>query len=591
MSNTEKWSSSRARSPGVSRPVNIQEIGNPGQPTELVIHNGKIYCYDSEGQTLIAGGIIQTAAIAARSIVATKIAIGQSAFTHNITHYALNYFQIYFYAGTIYFANGQSITTSEGWLNVFATTYVYYDGESALYATTDPSIVVGDDKVLLAICRPGSQWGQLVAIEYQQAAGTTIEGGQITTDSIIANKLDVISIDASGYISASYIMTGTMSVGGSGAVSPGKLSFLDTNDIEFGKVNYLGLIFDNARGVFLHNVGQAGNPGLFYMDTNNDLWIGSGANEKVRIARNSDSASCFIFDTSTGVIKYDLLGNYYPIGSNYSDGSIILKGAAAFWGDGYPSIQTTYNFGVTLIGEPLCFGMGLGLINPINSFGTGLDTGYTFSTTDGGAANEQYSQQFSMGGTGRDIDAISVVMAKTGTPAGTMVAEIFADSGGLPTGAALGTSNALTINTVVLGTHPGGYGFIGFTFGTPISLSASTVYHLVIRTIGFTQDAGVTDLYWGGDAGGIHTGDGETYDDGGSTWSAIAPATVLYFQIFPYNYFGATTISAVTDFFTVMGEDPTTTSIKLRFIQQDLGNAFQLGYRYGVLLGVFGALS
>ena len=589
MSN-EKWTSSRARSPGVSKPVNVQEIGNPGQPTELIIHNGKIYCYDSDGQTLIDGGIIQTGAIAARSIVATKLAIGQSAFTHNITHYSLNYYQVYFNAGTIYFANGQSVETNGGWLNVLSTTYVYYNNNADLYATNNPSNVVGDNKVLLAICRPGSEWGQLVAVEYQQAAGTTIEGGQITTKSIIANTLDVVSIDASGYISASYIITGTLSVGGSGAVSPGKLSFLDTNDAEFGKINYLGLIFLNDKGIFLHNVGQAGNPGLLYMDISNDLWLRSGSNEKVRIANNS-SVSAFIIDTSTGIIKCELKGNYYVMGSNYSGGSVVLKGASAFWGDGFPSIQTTYNFGVTLVGDPLCFGMGMGVIDPINNYETGLDTGYIFSTTDGGAANEQYAQQFTLGGTDRQVDAISVLMAKTGTPAGTMVAEIYADSGGLPTGSALGTSSALTINTVVPGTHPGGYGLVGFTFGTPISLSASTIYHLVIRTVGYTYDVGVTELYWGGTAGGTHTGDGETYNDGTSTWSAIAAATVLYFRIFPYNYFGSTTISAVTDFFTVMGEDPTVTSIKLRFVQQDLANAFQLGTRYGVLYGVFGDLS
>jgi len=40
-----------------------------------------------------------------------------------------------------------------------------------------------------------------------------------------------------------------------------------------------------------------------------------------------------------------------------------------------------------------------------------------------------------------------------------------------------------------------------------------------------------------------------------------------------------------------MGEDPTVTSIKLRFVQQDLSNAFQLGSRYGVLYGLFGDLS
>jgi len=587
---TETHLSSGSRIPPFSQPVEVFEVGGKGYPTEIIIRNGKLLVYNAAGQTLIDNGIIQTAGIAARAISTTKLSVGASAFTHSITHTALNYLQTQFYAGTIYFANGDTGTTSDWLITTSSVTYAYYNNSTEdLTFTTTKSEAVGEGKTLIAIITPGSVWGEYAAIEYQSAPGTTIDGGNITAETITATKLNVTSIDASGYINASYITTGIMSIGG-GGLAPGKLSFLDTSGLEFGKINYLGIIFANDKGVFLHNVGEAGNPGLFYMDTSNDLWIRAGSGEKVNIARNSDSGGAFTFDTSSGIIKCDLKGNYYLTGSNYSDGSVILKGAVAFWGDGYASIQTTYNFGVTLTGDPLCFGMGLGVIDPINSYETGLDTGYTFSTTDGGAANEQYAQQFTLGGTSRQIDAISVLMAKTGTPAGTMVAEIYADSGGLPTGSALGTSTALTINTAVTGTHPAGYSFIGFTFSTPISLTASTVYHLVIRTIGFTQNAGITDLYWGGDAGGTHTGDGETYNDGTSTWSAIAPATVLYFRIFPYNYFNATTISATTDFFTIMGEDPTTTSIKLRFVQQDLANAFQLGSRYGVLFGLFGAL-
>jgi len=429
---------------------------------------------------------------------------------------------------------------------------------------------------------------------YDDTGNTLISGGVITTHAIhahtiVATQLNVVSINASGTINATYITTGTLSVGGTGDVSPADLIFLDSTDAEYGKVNYLGLIFLNEKGVFLHNVGQAGNPGLFYMDASDVLWLRAGLDDKIKFAAQ-DNTLAYTFDTSTGIIQCNLKGSYYLIGAVASGGSVVLKSAGAFWGAGGNIVETTYTYGATLTGNSLSSGVGLGKIVPINSFDSGISNLYAFSTTDGGAVNEMYAQQFTMGGTGRSIDALSVTMSKTGTPAGTMVAEFFADSGGLPTGSALGTSDALTINTVVTQVAAA-YGWVNFTFTAPVALSASTIYHLVIRTIGYTYNVGVTALYWGGDEGGTHTGDGETFDDGGGGWSAIAAATVLYFRIFPYNYLDATTIGVVSDAFTVMVEDPTTTSCKLKFIQQDLANDFAIGTRYGFLCGVFGDLA
>lgn len=429
---------------------------------------------------------------------------------------------------------------------------------------------------------------------YDDSGQTLIEAGIITTEGIKANavtavKLNVVSIEATGHINATYITTGILSVGGTGDTSPTEISFLTPSDTEYGKINYLGLIFLNEKGVFLHNLGQSGNPGLFYMDVNNVLWLRAGLDDKIRFAKQ-DNTLAYTFDTSTGIIQCNLKGTYYLIGTGTSGGSVVLKSTGVFWGTGTNLVEIVYNYGATFTGDSLPSGIGIGQINAINSFDSGVDTVYSFSTTDGGAANEQYAQQFTMGGTGHSIDATTVLMSKIGTPAGTMVAELFADSGGLPTGGALGTSDAVTIDTAVTTTSPN-YNWVNFTFSTPVALSASTIYHLVIRTIGYTYNNGVTELLLAGDQGGTHTGEGETYDDGTSTWSSIAPATVLYFRIFPYNYLDATTVSATTDVFTVMVEDPAATSCKLKLLQQDLANNFALGKRYGLLCGVFGDLA
>ena len=583
----EKHTPSGSRLPGIPKPVNVMEIGGKGMPTELIIRNGKIYCYDENGQTTISAGIIQTAGIAARAIATQHLAVGASAFTHNITHYALNWYQIYFNSGSIYWANGRTITTSTGWLNAVAVTYLYANGEETLlYASTDPSVASGSGKTLIAIITPGAGWGKYATVEYQNGAGTTIDGSVITTGTVNAQKLNVNSIDASGYINATYINAGTLSVGGSGSISPSKLSFLDSANAEFGKVNTIGLIFLNSKGILLHNVDQTGNPAAFYNDSSNYAWLISGSANKIFFG-DTDGVGRISMDLATKVIKCDGLGNYYVVGGTGVNGSVILKSAIQFWGTGFANISIPYSFGVTLSGTPLVFGMALGRVIPMNSYETGLDTAYSFATTSASADYEKISQQFTAPST-QYVNSVTALFSKTGTPAGTMVAEIYADSGGLPTGSALGTSTALTINTAVPGTYPGGFGMAGFTFASPFLLSASTVYHLVIRTIGFTKSAGVTELFWGGTAGGSHTGDAEQYN--GSSWAAISPASVMYFRLFVENY-SATQYALSTDFFAVLAEDATTTSINLQMAQLEITvNTFVVGCRYAALIGVFGDL-
>lgn len=584
---TEKHIPSGSRLPGVSSPVEILEIGGKGMPVELIIRNGKIYCYNESGQTLIDNGIIQTMGIAARSIVTTHLSVGAAAFTHNITHYALNYYQVYFYSGTIYWANGQNLTISAGWLNILATTYLYVEGSDPIMsASTSPADAVGTGKTLIAICRPGSSWGKYATVEYQNAAGTTIDGGVITTNTINAQKLNVISIDASGYINATYINAGTLSVGGSGSISPSALYFLDSNNAIFGKVNTLGLIFGNSKGIILHNVDEAGNPAGFYNDANNYAWLIAGLGNKI-IFGDNDGNGQISMDLATKIIRCDGLGNYYLVGGIGSKGSVILKDAIAFQGNGYANVSVAYNFGVTLTGYPLVWGTGLGEIIPTKNYETGLDTGYPFATSGSGSANTALAQQFTAP-KAMQVASVSVLTAKTGTPAGTMYAEIQTDSGGLPSGTVItnGTSDSISCN--VASTYSN-FGMSGFVFSTPPSLTNGTIYHIVIKTSGFTRNAGVTDLYLGGDAGGSHTGDGETYT---TSWAAISPATVLYYRVYEYpDNLGATQLVVSTDFFTVMGEDPSTTSIYLQFAQLEITvNVFNQGTRYGALIGVFGNL-
>ena len=169
----------------IRRPVDVYEIGNPGMPGELIIHNGKLYVYSSEGATLIDGGIIQTGAIAANSITTVTLKVGAQNFTHDIVWVAENQTKISWSAGTVQWADETtSIINAGNTGNVAAIAYVYYNGTANLQTTTNYSNSIGDDKRLLAIIEPTTDDGGKCLITPIYSIGTTISGDKIVTGRI-----------------------------------------------------------------------------------------------------------------------------------------------------------------------------------------------------------------------------------------------------------------------------------------------------------------------------------------------------------------------------------------------------------------------
>lgn len=171
--------------PPIFTPVDVFQIGNPGMPGELIIHNGKLYVYGNGGVTLIEGGIIQTAAIAANSITTNTLKVGVQTFTHNIEWTADNQTKCSWSEGTIQWADETTSTINEGNTgNIGATAYVYYNGTADLQTTTNYSESVGDDKRLLAIIEPTTDDGGRCLITPIYSIGTTISGDKIVTGRI-----------------------------------------------------------------------------------------------------------------------------------------------------------------------------------------------------------------------------------------------------------------------------------------------------------------------------------------------------------------------------------------------------------------------
>jgi len=182
---TEKRIPSGGRVPPLSTPVEVFEIGKPGQPTEIIVHNGKLYVYNDTGQTLIDGGIIQT----------QGVAVGLKSWVHDIVFTATDKDTASWAAGTIYFGDGSHTDIDSGNTgNIAATTYLYYDGTATLKKTTNATFV-DDDHILLATIEEGATGAKCVITVSQLPSGT-ISAEQVVTGFLDADRIDAGTITA-----------------------------------------------------------------------------------------------------------------------------------------------------------------------------------------------------------------------------------------------------------------------------------------------------------------------------------------------------------------------------------------------------------
>jgi hypothetical protein len=130
---------------------------------------------------------------------------------------------------------------------------------------------------------------------------------------------------------------------------------------------------------------------------------------------------------------------------------------------------------------------------------------------------------------------------KQGSPSDNVYIEIYADSGGAPTGAAIGTSDLISGSSI-----PAARECVNFTFSTPVTITSGTTYHLVFRRSGSADAVNyyVVQRLSGGDISGVTT---QTYDSGTGLWSG-ALATDLNLAItFGYDYNGKIVAASYND--------------------------------------------
>ena len=166
-------------------PVERVQIGIPGWPHEAIIHKGKIYVYNTSGQSLIDGGYIAARAIATRALTAEKVRVCAKQFIQNITWASIAYNKASWNNGTIQWADGTSSTIYAGNTGeISQLTFVYYNNSSILSITTNYKNAIGNNKVLLAAISPVNDiFGNCIITTFL-STGTTIEGNKVVTGKI-----------------------------------------------------------------------------------------------------------------------------------------------------------------------------------------------------------------------------------------------------------------------------------------------------------------------------------------------------------------------------------------------------------------------
>jgi len=174
---------SGSKIPPLFTPVEVFQIGNPGQPTQLIVHNGMLYVYNPAGQTLIDGGIIQT----------LGVAVGLKAWVHDIVFSATDQDTADWASGAIYFGDGSTQAIDAGDTgDIGAKTYIYYDGTATLKKTTNANFI-SDSFILIATVEEGAASEKCV-ITVSQLPGGTISAEQVVTGFLDADRIEALSI-------------------------------------------------------------------------------------------------------------------------------------------------------------------------------------------------------------------------------------------------------------------------------------------------------------------------------------------------------------------------------------------------------------
>lgn len=165
------------------------------------------------------------------------------------------------------------------------------------------------------------------------------------------------------------------------------------------------------------------------------------------------------------------------------------------------------------------------LANSIHTAATPTNTTQNTNSDAQDAAAKWRAQTFTASANAWEntVSSVSLNLTKTGSPTGNATVHLFATSGGLPTGASLG-SQALAYASISTGVNT-------FYFSTPVAITPGTVYAIVLD-----PGAGVSggnSIAWNYQNSDVYAdGQSATSANSGSTWTAEAS----YDRYFAFTY-------------------------------------------------------
>ncbi len=211
-------------------------------------------------------------------------------------------------------------------------------------------------------------------------------------------------------------------------------------------------------------------------------------------------------------------GASFNYGLQTGVGGVQMSGGAIIYGNVYANGDITGSGGPIISGSAISASISNPVPDQLNEGSTTPSYSITFATT---SAREDFAQAFQVATTSQ-ITEVSLYIKKFGAPSNATV-RIVTNSGGSPSNSTL-ASATLSASLVATST----YGWVTLAFTTPVSLSLSTTYWLVI-------DAGnsSTNYY-------IMAATSNTYANGdakvgrmNSSWVATSPTTLEgYFKLF-----------------------------------------------------------
>jgi hypothetical protein len=172
------------------------------------------------------------------------------------------------------------------------------------------------------------------------------------------------------------------------------------------------------------------------------------------------------------------------------------------------------------------------------------------------------AQGFKVANAGK-LPFIEIYAFKSGSPSGSIYAEIQSDSAGVPSGTVLAKSDLLYIDFV----EPTNPHVLRFHFRTKPTLSAGTQYHIVLKSGYTASDTNRLLVRYKGSGNPYANGSFKRYD--GSTWSDVAANADMWFRVYVERNDTALTLPSGYDQYCKIGQAYFRSASLLPFVARD----------------------